>query len=230
MMGRFSKALAAMSFCAMSVVTLASPAAAQTDDGREPASQRVAEKTMADFARCVVSNKKRQAQAMAYLQIPDGDPAQGAAGSALASKDCAPRGSQMRFQPDLFARSIYTALYRKYYFKTVPGELPTSQASDYQSEYKVTSTPVGNMQMALRVFGDCTVLQDPKAAHEFAISEMRGQSERAAVPAVVAAMQGCVNTGSTLKFSRTMLKGIIAESLYKMRSRQTSVASAGAAQ
>ena len=194
------------------------------DDGREALSGKQAERTMRDFAQCVVANKKREAKALEFLQLPDGDPQQNMQGSAIALSGCAPRGSQMRFQPELFSRSIYTALYRKYYLKSAPANLAAIAPADYQTEYTATSIPVGTMQLALRTFADCTVKQDGIAAHNFAISEMQSKGEKETVPAVIAAMQQCLNTGATLRFSRTILKGLIAESLYKLRSRQRSIA------
>ncbi len=195
-----------------------SPAVA--GDGMEKSSASEAEKAMAAFAKCVIDSKKRQEKALAYLMIPNGDPRQNVEGSAIAKSECAMPGSEMRFQGDLFAGTLYTALYRKYYAKTFPGDLSTIEPAVYESEFKVTTTPVGTEQLALRAFGDCAVLQNPKAAHDFAISEMRGQNEKAALPAVIEATGLCVSAGSTLKFSRTILKGIIAESLFKMRNRQ----------
>jgi hypothetical protein len=189
------------------------------DDGREQATQKQAERTMRDFARCVVANKKREAKAVEFLKLPDGDPHQFIQGNGIASSGCAPPGSQMRFQPDLFSRSIYAALYTKYYLKDPPADLSAIAPADYQLEYKST-TAVSPQQLALRTFADCTVRGDVLAAHNFAISEIQSVAEKDTVPRVVAAMQQCLETGSTLKFSRTILKGLVAESLYKFRKRQ----------
>jgi hypothetical protein len=222
MTGHVSKVSAAIVLCA--IFSASFPRTAYADDGMEKSSARDAEKAMADFAKCVIGSKKRQERALAYLMIPNGDPKQNIEGSAIAKSECARPGSQMRFQGDLFAGTIYTALYRKSYIKTPPGDLSTLEPAVYESEFKVTTTPVGEQQLALRAFGDCAVLQNPKAAHDFAISEMRGQNEKAVLPAVIDATGQCLSAGATLKFSRTILKGIIAESLFKMRNRQGSMA------
>jgi hypothetical protein len=190
------------------------------NDGREAASRKEAERIMRDFAKCVVSTKSREAKAMAFLQLPDGDPQQSVQGSEIAMSGCAPPGSQMRFKPELFSRSIYTALYRKYYYKSVPADFADLEPADYRLEYNSSSVPVLTEQLALRTFADCTVRQNAAAAHQFAITEMQSNAEKEAVPAITASMQQCLNTGATLKFSRTILKGLIAESLYKFRRRQ----------
>jgi hypothetical protein len=219
---RASKVVLALIMGAVISACAISPAVA--DDSMEKSSASEAEKVMANFAKCVIGSKKRQEKALAYLMIPNGDPRQNVEGSAIAKSECAMPGSQMRFQGDLFAGTLYTALYRKFYVKTPPGDLSAIEPAVYESEFKVTTTPVGTEQLALRAFGDCAVLQNPAAAHDFAISEMRGQNEKAALPAVVEATGLCVSAGSTLKFSRTILKGVIAESLYKMRNRQAAAA------
>ncbi len=197
---------------------------AAQDDGREPMSEKVAEQTMRDFARCVVNNKKREAKAIEFLRVPDNDPRQMVLGKEIAVGGCAPPGSQMRFQPDLFSRSVYTALYRKYYSKTQPSSANWTEPTDYQSEYAVMTTPVSKVQLALRAFADCTASGDLAAAHRFAVSEMRGDEEKAALPGVMVHMQKCLPEGTQLRFSRTVLKGLVAESLYKMHQRSRSVA------
>lgn len=199
---------------------LPGPLAAQ-DGGMDKMSERMAEQTMRDFARCVVSSKKREVKALAFLKVPDGDPLQLQLGKEIAVGGCAPPGSEMRFQPDLFSRSVYTALYRKYYGKTSPESGQWAAVSDYRSEYSVSTTPVPDMQLALRDFADCTARGDVLAAHRFAISEMRGSEEKAALPGVMVWMQKCLPEGTQLRFSRTILKGLLAESLYKMRQRST---------
>jgi hypothetical protein len=212
----------ALASAAVIAAVVSSPATAlQTgdNDGREPVSRKQAERVMRDFAKCVVSNKSREAKAVAFLRLPDGDLKQSASGSEIASSGCAPRGSQMRFQPELFSRSIYTALYRKYYLKSAPTDFSGMADADYRTEYQVGDTPVSTEQLALRTFSDCTVRQNPVAAHLFAISEMQSDAEKTAVPTVTTSMQQCLNAGATLKFSRTILKGLIAESLYKFRRR-----------
>jgi hypothetical protein len=211
-------------FLALTIASLLSAPLIAQDDDREKANEKVAEQTMRDFARCVVSNKKREAKALEFLRQPDGDPKQLALGKEIAVGGCAPPGSQMRFQPDLFSRSVYTALYRKYYGKLAPDNAVVTMPTDYSVEYAVSSTPVPQSQLALRAFGDCTVASDAAAAHRFAISEMRGSDEKTALPGVMPSLEKCLQEGTKLKFSRTVLKGIIAESLYKIRQRSASAA------
>jgi hypothetical protein len=204
--------------CCFSVWLAPCQLSAQDGDAEE-LSVKAAEQTMRDFARCVVSSKKREAKAVEFLKVPDGDPRQRDLGTKIAVSGCAPTGSKMQFQPDLFSRSVYTALYRKYYGKTPPETDKWTVATDYTSEYSVSTTPVRQQQLALRAFADCTASGDAPAAHRFAISEMRGSEEKAALPSVMVWLQKCLPEGTQLRFSRTVLKGLLAESLYKMRQR-----------
>ena len=206
----------------LTVVALlaSSVSAANENDGRVAMDQKAAERAMLDFAKCVVSSKKREAKAMEFLKIPDGDPMQEELGKAISVSGCAMPGSQMRFSGDLFSRAIYTALYGKYYKKTAPENLVFDTTDNYQSEFVTTGTPVGASQIAFRRFADCTVKGDANAAHNFALSEIKSKDEVAALPLVMTAMQSCLSKGSQLRFSRTVLKGLVAESLYKARQKR----------
>jgi hypothetical protein len=194
--------------------------AANENDGRVAMDQKAAERAMRDFTKCVVSSSKREAKASEFLKIPDGDPKQGVLGQEIAVGGCAQPGSQMRFSNDLFSRAVYTALYGKYFKKAVPENLVFESGADYASEYVVTTVPVDPRQIMFRTFADCTVQNDAISAHKFALSEMHSKDEVAALPLVMTAMQSCLSKGSQLRFSRTVLKGLVAESLYKARQKQ----------
>ena len=206
----------------LTAIALLSSSASATNenDGRVALDQKAAENAMRDFAKCVVSSSKREAKALEFLKIPDGDPQQEVLGKAISVSGCAMPGSQMRFSGDLFSRAIYTALYGKYYKKTAPENLVFETLDNYQSEFVTTGTPVQPSQIAFRTFADCTVKGDAAAAHRFALSEIKSKAEIAALPMVMEAMQQCLSKGSQLRFSRTVLKGLVAESLYKARQKQ----------
>ena len=194
--------------------------AANENDDRVAMDQKAAERAMRDFTKCVVSSSKREAKALEFLEIPDGDPKQGELGRAIAFGGCAQPGSQMRFSSDLFSRAVYTALYGKYFKKAAPENLVIESGTDYSTEYVVTTVPVDPKQIMFRTFADCTVQNDAVSAHKFALSEMHSDAEVAALPLVMTAMQSCLSKGSQLRFSRTVLKGLVAESLYKARQKQ----------
>jgi hypothetical protein len=213
--------IALLATCALLSI-LSPPVFAKADtrnDGREAASEMEGEKAMAEFAQCVVRSNSREKKALAYLQIPESDPALHHAGYQIARSDCARRGAQMRFKETLFSRSLYTALYQKYYRATPPADDLNIAPADYRSEFTVTKIPVGDAQLALRTFGDCATKQNPKAVHDFVLSDLRSEAEKATVSKVVESLQQCLELDMTLKFSRTILKGLVAESLYKARKR-----------
>ena len=212
---RASAFIAAIGLCVTPVVTFANE-----NDGRVAMDQKAAERAMRDFSKCVISSSKREAKALEFLKIPDGDPQQGVLGRAIAVGDCAQPGSQMRFSNDLFSRAVYTALYSKYFKNSAPENLVFESGTDYSLEYVVTTVPVDPKQIMFRTFADCTVQNDAVSAHKFALSEMHSKDEVVALPLVMTAMQSCLSKGSQLRFSRTVLKGLVAESLYKARQKQ----------
>jgi hypothetical protein len=88
--------------------------------------------------------------------------------------------------------------------------------------------PLSDKQIALRQVGDCAASRALSAAHHFTVAKVRSDDEAAHLPAVVQALSQCLSRGEQAAFSRPMLKGMLAESLYKYRRGLTQIETASA--
>ena len=190
---------------------LAAPALAQEEPGYTAASRKDAERAMADFARCEVNSTAGRAAALAFGREVAGTPSTYA--QRLIKSSCAPRGTQMRFRPELFRMALFPALYTREYSKSAPADLSAAPASDYAREFD--GTP-GAETLTLRTFGDCVVRRDSANSRAVVLSKLYKPEEATAFTALQPAMAGCVPQGQQLRFSRTVLRGAVGEALYKL--------------
>ena len=187
-----------------------------------------AEQVFEDYAECIVAKERRLGGSLKkYLRVPDGSRIPPGVVKKLVDPDCLNRGTgRMWMSPSLFGQALYSALYRREFGNSEPtGFVP---AVSYDSEFEPEYLPLSNRQVALRQVGDCAASQDFLLAHRFAVAEVRSKRETALLSEIVQSLSHCIRSGEQVEFTRPMLKGILAESLYKFRHgmTQTQVASA----
>lgn len=206
-------------FLVMSCTAGAYAQASQNSDveyDRELSAKR-AESAMYNYSKCLIRNKKREKLVDDYLLIPDGHPDQDNVNQKLIVPGCAINGSRMSFEGSLFRRSLFTALYVKYYRNTKPTDINVDYEVDYTAETSPKYGTITGAQLVLRKISDCTVRNNPIAVHNFIVAKLHSKSEKLALPNVVTALSNCLPNETELKFSRTILKGQLAEALYKLR-------------
>jgi hypothetical protein len=182
---------------------------------------REAEQMMARFSQCIVHTGNSRAL-YRFLRIVPTDPAFQIAGRRLARDLCAPRipggVTRLQFRLNLFRSALYSALYRRDFGAGVPPDLGSVPPLLFSSEF---DGPVGDIPPATRVMralGDCAARADPGAVHALLVTEIGSRQERPAIAAVLPAVQHCLPEDRELRFGRGMLRGILAEALYKLRS------------
>jgi len=185
-------------------------------------SVKSAEVAMFKYSKCLVSNSKREKIVLDYLKIPDGHADQDNVNRKLINPNCAPEGSRMSFSGGLFRRTLYAALYSKYFKKSEPLDINLKHSFDYESEFAAKYTNIDEQQIALRKVSDCTVRYNVKAAHDFIIARVNSKKEKELTKAVGDAMASCWTPSIKLRFSKAMFKGQLAEALYKLRILPTS--------
>ncbi len=199
------------------VMSFASAAALQND---AKVSMLRAEKAMYDYARCLLESKRREKAINEFLLIPDGHADQNNLDEKLIVSDCAKPGEKLIFKGNLLRRSLYKALYNKYYRSSAPSALQNI-ALDYNEEVSPKYGQIRGDQLTLRIFSDCTVKNNAAAAHGFVISMPQSSEETGYIQSVSSVLNDCITAGAQLSISRSNLKSIIAEALYKMRIQST---------
>jgi hypothetical protein len=179
-----------------------------------------AEQTMARFSQCIVRTANQQSLHR-FLRIVPHSRAFQVAGRRLARDLCVPRTpggvSTLRFQLGLFRSALFSALYRRDFGASDPPDVTSIPPLLFSSEFDGSSAEMPAAARALRGLGDCAARADAKSVHALLVTEIGSSEERAAVTAVLPAVQHCVPENNELRFGRGMLRGILAEALYKLR-------------
>jgi hypothetical protein len=183
---------------------------------------------MALFSRCIVDRRARRPQAERFVRmIPEG-PAYVAAGVRLATNDCVPRDmrgrTQMRFPPDLFRASLYSAMYQREFGAPPPAGIAALPPLRLSDEFDGEAAAVPVAIAALRMLGDCAARADVADTHALLLTRIGTDEEHRALDRVMPALGNCLPAGRELRFSRSMLRGALAEALYKLRKASAGVA------
>lgn len=171
--------------------------------------------TLGLFAACIVD--RTPGRARAYIGIFPGTEASSKAAKALATAECfvANGGCEafMGFDERLLRGAIFAAFYRKTFKKK---ELQLDEVkTDYWPDTVGQVSASANEYVALRQFSDCVVHKDAPLSRALILAPVASDRERAALAALKPYFGPCMVEGLKVEFSKAMLFGLIAESLYR---------------
>ena len=178
-----------------------------------------AQRTMATFSRCVVENRNRRALALRFVRLLPTDPRYGELGRDISTGTCVPRNAAgrmaLRFQPDLFRLALFEALYREDFGRSPPPDVQALPPLLLSSEFDGRPEDVPESIRFMRLFGDCAARRDSAGIHALLRTRIGTEEERAGIEALGPAMANCLPAQERLRFSRGVLRGALAEGLYK---------------
>jgi hypothetical protein len=180
-----------------------------------------ADTTMDRFARCLVFSHWRHVAAEHYVRaIPDG-PAFMEAGGRLATPDCVPRSPnyriEMRFKPNLLRAALFGALYQRDFWRPPAHEITVVAPLQIAAEFDGPAEDIPKAVIFQRVIGDCTARAAPGEVHVLLMSRVASGGEKEALDRIMPHLAGCLPAGHRMAFSRPVLRGLLAEALYKLR-------------
>ena len=182
-----------------------------------------AQKTLYDYGECVAKARRRQAKAF-VAQFPFSKGADEAA-RRMVTEECLLQG-ELSFSAEAVRGPVYQALYRKDFDRNDTTDLKGAPIVDYAAglaaEDALASTTVN-----LRRFGDCTVRNNSAAARALAFSEVDSAAETEAFASLMPAMGGCVVQGDSIRFTRPLLRAVLAETLYRLSDANAQAAKKG---
>ena len=170
-----------------------------------------------DFGACVIRSKKRVV--LPFLDTFPFSPEAAKASSRVTIDDCVDSG-EMRFSPEALRGPMYQALYRTDFGKTPVTGLRDVPPVDYTAGAQVQP---GDTRLALRHFADCVVRKDEAGTRKLILSGVGSSEEASAVQSLVPLMNGCVEKGNEVRFTKPLLRALFAETSYRLsvaRSRQ----------
>ncbi|HEX8526244.1 hypothetical protein [Allosphingosinicella sp.] len=184
-----------------------------------------AQLVMAAYGRCIVARSRRGVQR--FLAVLPGSDDWQRLGSQLATADCL-HNARLRFHASLFRGALFEALYRADYGRRHPRSFADVPALVYTAQDPATLNGDQRNWLSLQEFGDCVVRARPSEARALVLSRVTRADERRAFAALGPALPPCLRQGVQLAFSRPILRGLIAESLYRLSEAATGRSASGA--
>lgn len=166
--------------------------------------------TFEAFARCIVGSQRGSVERALSLS-PIGK-LYSQALTALSDQACL-RGGSLEMDYPLLRGALFIALYNADYRRNNGNIAP--QPLDFSEDVGGASTPEERRYIGLRQFADCVVRADPAASRALTLSRAGSSAENAAFSTLTAQLGPCINNGQTIGFSRIVLAGLIAETLYR---------------
>jgi hypothetical protein len=179
-----------------------------------------ARRVLNDYATCLVKESERRVHE--FLITFPGTAEARKIGADIAESDCLYTG-QLRFQPSLFRGSLYEALYSRDFAQKATIDFTAAPALDY-SVGKPSGDEAADGQVAIRNFADCVIRADPANARALTLSKVSSSEESRAFEALKPELSGCLTTGIELTFSKPVLRGLVAETLYRLTAASAAAA------
>ncbi len=181
---------------------------------------------MKSFADCVIDSARARRLALEFIAIDPQSEDAGKFGDKVTEPGCLPKvgqtqfASKLAFTPFLFRYELLGALYRKAYHDAPTLALKDLPVRDYAKEFASGTVP--NTILSLRQFGDCVARIAPAESHNLVMSDIYTAEENAALTAVLPNLQACMPPGQSVSFGRGILRGALAEGLYRLREASNS--------
>lgn len=202
-------------------LVFASPALAGQAGRSDAAQANAARRTMRAFATCVVhiarEGHRPRARLVAFLSSSPTSAEGGSAAQDLMIPQCLNHGArvpewyveQLRLSPQLLRGQFFRTLY-------LDQQRSRSVVRIRREEIKAGfALPQADGLAPLQRFGDCVVSGNPAGAAAAIRQDPGSTGETVAYRALSEALSRCVQGGDTLRFSRSVLEGVLAEALYK---------------
>lgn len=196
---------------------------ARQPDMRKASSQESARQA-AEYADCLVADRSKAAAIDRFLRAfpQDGTDIEGV--KAATNVDCM-RDAVRRFRTDVtltvknesFRDMLYPALYRRDFGRGGPPAgiaalEPLSLAPEFDRD-PATLPPDYRPRRAL---GDCVARLAPQETHALLTAAPYSKTEDAAMSALGLPLAKCLPKGETFRLSRTTLRAVIGEAMYKL--------------
>ena len=146
-----------------------------------------------------------------FVMLPPGSAKARKLADYFVSDECMTPG-ELRFNQSLLRGSLYRALYIDE-FKAGAAPMPADMI-DYRADFG--ADPLDDVQVALRQFADCVVRAEPKAVRGMLLSVPGSAAESERFREVMPSLGPCMASGSQVKFSKPVLFGLVAESMYRL--------------
>lgn len=166
--------------------------------------------TMRQFGMCIATRFKSRAAEFKNLRLDAPDYQSRI--TKLAVPECLNDGG-LRFQATSFRGNLFAAFYTLQ-FKDGPPPNIAEFAGRFRMRYADMLSPRARNDLALELFGECVALKDPGTVHGLLRSLPGSVAEKSSFQSLSPHFSGCIPAGESLTFSKTILRGALAEGMY----------------
>lgn len=175
------------------------------------------------YAACMV--QKNGYRVRPLLDQPVGDRREGERWLAVLEARCIDESTvgdkyqdsaQMRFSPAIIRGAIFEALLAKDYAAiTKPESFEDVTVIRYAAQADQPSSREAAYALAMDI-GECSVRKAPALSYALLESDVATKGEMAATKALLPTLGACTPAGVTMEFSLSVIRGMIAEPMYRL--------------
>lgn len=185
-------------------------------DGR---GRDAARATMEAFAACTVS--RFTGRALALTEVPVDSPRyerlfrnmyDGYDDLCLSGIE----GGTLSFSSGLYRGALFQALYEREFKRSGPTDFSAVTDTGYRRLYSTPLSAEARTAIALEQFGECVSRADPAGVQKLLLQRPGSSDEDEAINALRPKFAACIPRDQTIRFSPSILKGAVAEGLYRL--------------
>ena len=170
-------------------------------------------RTLVDrFAGCVISRHRKPVET--YLKTPPDSRESERKWPSIARVECLSIGT-LTLSDAGFRGAAYGRLYKSDFGKKGPVDFVDVPPIDYAAGLD-PNEPVDRTNIGARALADCIVRTSPVEAKTLILSRIASDEEMAAFRALNPAGASCMRQGVTVSFSKSALRALIGEALYRL--------------
>jgi hypothetical protein len=174
-----------------------------------------ARKTLEVFATCIVERQSGRAAKLANMRVDTPEYLKQLNGLSDFYDDCISSG-RFEYGYSLLRGAIFQALYKREFKLSGPLTFNPALESGYATLYTEPYSPEVQSSIAQVRFGECVSRADAANVRGFISAPPGSALETSSVQALAPKLGPCVAQGNQIKFNKTVLKGMLAEGLYRL--------------
>ena len=182
-----------------------------------PAGADEPRQTMATYTACLVNRLGYKLRAA--LDMPVGSSDTNTTMTTLNDPDCLPGdyigGISLKFKPILMRGGLFEAFYIKDFGNAAAATFDDVPLIIYPAGNASSNVEAARYSLQMDI-GDCVVRKAPAEARTLLNTKVASGAEGAAITALVPALSACATKGQTVSLSRSIVRGMIAEPLYRL--------------
>ncbi len=182
-------------------------------DAQAPGGARTA---MLQFAQCIVSRDKGRVARILQLAVDDAEYRRLSNRLFETTDDECLSDGGVSFNSTLFVGALFEALYIRDFKYDGPTAFPASVTTPYLTLYKPPYSATERQALALEQFGECVARAEPVEARKLLLVMPGTAIEREQFALLAPRFGACVVKGSTVAMSKSIIRGSLAEGMYRL--------------